>query len=57
MILRRWGVPERMIDVLKQLHEDAEFYVSYAGKQSSTFKNERGFKEGSPDSPTLFLCL
>ena len=45
-ILRRIGAPEKLIKIIKMLHEDAMFHISYGGETSSPYKNRRGFKEG-----------
>jgi hypothetical protein len=53
-VLLRVGVPQKLIDVLKSIHDDCSFFVSYNGEESAHFQMSRGFREGGVSSPLCF---
>ena len=53
-VLRRYGVPEVLISVIKNFHDGARARVRVDGILSEVFELNTGVKQGSVLSPTLF---
>ena len=53
-ILQRYGMGERCLRVLQDLHETTHYKIKSREGSSSTWAPERGLKEGCPSSPVLF---
>ena len=53
-ILQRYGMGERCLRVLQDLHETTHYKIKSREGTSSTWAPERGLKEGCPSSPILF---
>jgi len=53
-ILKKWGVPERILRTLKGLHEATEYSVLGKDGESQSWMPERGLREGCATSPVLF---
>ncbi len=53
-LLDRLGVPPKMLDAIKQLHEGAQAMVEVEGRLSEPFPLRTGVKQGSGLSPLLF---
>jgi hypothetical protein len=54
-VMRKLGAPEEFIGLLKEIHDDAQFYVWHGGESGESYQNQRGFREGGSSSPVLFL--
>ena len=53
-LLKRLGIPDDFLQVLKALHEHTRFMVFVHNGYSSPWFTERGLREGCPSSPILF---
>lgn len=53
-ILQRYGMGERCLRVLQDLHETTHYKIKSREGTSSSWAPERGLKEGCPSSPILF---
>ena len=54
-LLRHYGVPEKIVEIIKLLYEDFSCSVMHEGNQSPWFKFLSGQKQGCLLSPLLFL--
>jgi Reverse transcriptase (RNA-dependent DNA polymerase)/Endonuclease-reverse transcriptase len=55
-VLERYGVPPKMIIVLKKLHKNIQ-YVMKVGKKTTKVKSTCGLKQGDNLGPILFIYL
>ena len=53
-ILKKYGMGERCLRVIQDLHETTEYRVKSREGVSEPWKTERGLREGCPSSPVLF---
>ena len=53
-ILQKYGMGERCLRALQDLHETTHYKIKSREGNSSTWAPERGLKEGCPSSPVLF---
>ena len=53
-ILRKYGIGERLLRVIMDLHETTKYMVKSREGLSEAWTNERGLREGCPSSPPLF---
>ena len=53
-LMRRRGSDYKMIKVCKALHEHTSYMMKMLGGTSSSWKPDRGLREGCPSSPPLF---
>lgn len=51
------GIPEKIINLIKELYNDSTCVVRFNGQDSQPFQTNRGVKQGCVLSPTLFLIL
>nr|KAG5686358.1 hypothetical protein BaRGS_026819 [Batillaria attramentaria] len=56
-ILRHYGVPEKMVDIIKQLYNGFFCKVIHNGKLSDEFQVTTGVRQGCLLSPLLFLVV
>nr|KAG5710457.1 hypothetical protein BaRGS_022275 [Batillaria attramentaria] len=56
-ILRHYGVPEKMVDIIKQLYNGFSCKVIHNGKLSDEFQVTTGVRQGCLLSPLLFLVV
>jgi len=56
-ILKSYGVPEKIIDVIRELYEDFTCQVIHEGRMSDDFKVTTGVRQGCLLSPLLFLVV
>ena len=54
LILKKYGVPPKFLNITKQLHEGMQARVIYNGEASEPFKVQTGVKQGCVLAPTLF---
>lgn len=54
-ILKKYGIPEKTVNVIKGFYEGMQNRVKYAGKLSEPFETIRGLRQGCILSPLLFL--
>ena len=50
-LLKHWGMPKRMLAVVKALHDFTEVKVKIYGGVSKAYKPGKGLREGCPSSP------
>ena len=55
--LRRRGIPEKLISLIKESYEQARCYVLHKGKLSDPFLGQSGVRQGCILSPLLFLVV
>ena len=53
-ILEKYGMGQKCLRVVKDLHETTTYKVKSREGQSEPWTNNRGFREGCPSSPVLF---
>ena len=53
-ILRRIGIPPKLVELIRQMHEGAQAKVRIDGELSEPFMLKNGLKQGSVLSPLLF---
>ena len=53
-ILQKYGIGERALRVLKDLHESTMYRIKGRDGESEPWRPERGLREGCPSSPGLF---
>ena len=53
-ILEKYGMGEKCLRVIKDLHSTTTYKVKSREGQSEPWTNNRGFREGCPSSPVLF---
>ena len=53
-ILRHYGIPDKLVGIVKMLYHDSSARVLHDGELSETFKVETGVKQGCVLSPFLF---
>ncbi|XP_073811842.1 uncharacterized protein [Musca autumnalis] len=51
------GIPEKIIQLCKEMYRDSEIVVNFNGHLSDPFETSTGVKQGCVLSPTLFLIL
>ena len=54
MILKKYGIGDRFLAILKDLHETTEYRIKSRAGESESWIPERGLREGCPSSPPLF---
>ena len=54
MVFSRFGIPDKLITILKGLHELPSYQVRIQNSLGDPYKMLRGFREGCPSSPILF---
>ena len=54
MILQKYGIGERFLRVIKDLHETTEYRIKSRTGESGSWIPNRGLREGCPSSPPLF---
>ena len=54
MILKKYGIGDKFLRVLKDLHESTEYRIKSRTGESEPWIPERGLREGCPSSPPLF---
>ena len=54
MILRKYGMGEKCLRALKDLHETTSYRIKSREGESQSWVPERGLREGCPTSPPLF---
>lgn len=55
--LQNLGIPETIVNLIKELYRDAACSVRYKGKHSAKFNISRGVRQGCVLSPLLFLVV
>jgi hypothetical protein len=55
--LRRFGIPENFVQMLRSIYSDRLFYVRDAGHESRFHKQDFGMCQGCPLSPFLFTIV
>lgn len=55
--LRSKGVPDKIVDLIRELYNGAECRVRFNGQESRSFLHNAGVRQGCVLSPTLFLIL
>ena len=55
--LHEMGIPKKLIELIQEMYRDAGNRVQYKGKQSGTYYNNQGVRQGCVLSPTLFLIV
>ena len=55
--LKRRGVPQKIVDLIKSLYRDADCSVRFKGKLSRKFKINAGVRQGCVLSPLLFITV
>ena len=55
--LRRFGLAEQILDVIKAIYSDRSFIVRYCGHESQKRHQRAGISQGCPLSPSLFVML
>ena len=53
-VLQKYGIGEKCLRVLKDLHEATHYRIKSREGESEAWTNERGLREGCPTSPPLF---
>ena len=53
-ILRQYGIPEVMVNMLRSLHDGMEAEVTISSFTSPSFSVTNGLRQGRTVSPTLF---
>ena len=56
-IVKYYGIPEKIVKMIKLLYEDTKYTVSDGGKESAWFKIKTGVKQGCNLSGLLFLLV
>ena len=56
-LLRHYGVPEKLVEIIQQLYNGFSCQVSHAGKLSEEFQVTTGVRQGCLLSPLLFLVV
>ena len=58
VVLARFGVPEKMLTIIRQFHEGMRAHVrADDGEQSKLFDVTQGLRQGYVLSPLLFQCF
>lgn len=55
-ILKTFGLPARLLDIIERMHKDTLVKFVYKGK-SDSFESASGVKQGDPLAPVLFLFV
>ena len=55
--LKRFGLPEHVLQVVAAIYSDRNFYVKDCGQKSSSRPQRSGISQGCPLSPFLFVML
>ena len=55
--LGRFGLPPKMLRMIRHIYEDREFRVVHDGGKSSCRRQRSGISQGCPLSPFLFVML
>ena len=55
--LTRYGVPQHLTTLIKNIYTSPQLTVSAAGKQSTTAEASSGIRQGCPLSPYLFFIV
>ena len=57
MGLRRFGLPEHVLNVIAPIYKDRTFQLRDCGQFSSTRQQHSGISQGCPLSPFLFVMM
>jgi hypothetical protein len=55
--LKRFGIPQFLLDIISSIYSDREFRVNECGIQSDTHKQQAGICQGCPLSPFLVIIV
>ena len=53
--LRKYGIPENLIELVHSFHEGKSATVTVCGEKSSSFLVTNGLRQGCTIAPTLFI--
>ena len=56
-LLRHYGVPEKIISLIRCTFQDMSYRIAYAGQLSKSFEVKTGVRQGCLLSPFLFLLI
>jgi hypothetical protein len=56
LILKKYGLPASLLDIIERMHKDTSVKFVYKGKNGS-FDSTSGVKQGDPLAPVLFLFV
>ena len=56
-LLRHYGIPEKITDLIKCIYQDMKCKVNHAGQLSESFEVKTGVRQGCLLSPFLFLLV
>ena len=55
-VLKKFGCPDKFVNLIKSLHDDMKAMVNFNGSLSEPFPVEGGVKQGDNLAPTLLPC-
>jgi hypothetical protein len=56
-VLQQYGIPEKILNLIKEMYRDYECKVTHEGKVTETFQVCSGVRQGCVFSPTLFVLV